>query len=80
MYYVYFLKSMVNADLYVGSCEDVNVRLKRHNDGRVKSTKGYRPWKLLGTEEYNTRGEAVKRERFLKSHQQKGILKEKYKE
>ena len=78
MYYVYFLKSLKNGDLYIGSTEDVNNRLKKHNDGKVKSTKFYRPWQLLDIETYNTRSEAVRRERFLKNHQQKEILKKKY--
>ncbi|MDP3741523.1 MAG: GIY-YIG nuclease family protein [bacterium] len=78
MYFVYFLKSLINNDLYVGSCENLNTRLGRHNNGLVRSTKAYRPWKLLGYEEYNTRSEAVRRERFLKSHQQKEILKKRF--
>ncbi|MFH1990351.1 MAG: GIY-YIG nuclease family protein [Patescibacteria group bacterium] len=73
MYYVYFLKSLKNGDLYIGSTEDVNNRLKKHNGGKVKSTKFYRPWQLLDIETYNTRSEAVRRELFLKNHQQKEI-------
>lgn len=75
MFYVYFLKSQVNADLYIGSCENIDKRVKRHNSGLVKSTKAYVPWKLVGTESYNTRSEAVRRERFLKTGQQKELLK-----
>ncbi len=78
MYYVYFLKSLKNGDLYIGSTENVDNRLRKHNNGKVKSTKFYRPWQLLGFEAYNTRSEAVKREMFLKNHQQKEILKKKY--
>ena len=78
MYVVYFLRSTKNNDLYVGSAENVKKRLARHNGGLVRSTKAYRPWELLGFEEYATRGEAVQKERFYKSHQQKEILKRKY--
>ena len=78
MYYVYFLKSTVNADLYIGSCEDMKKRLKRHNDGLVRSTKANRPWRLMGNEEYDSRSEAVRRERFLKTGQQKEILKKRF--
>lgn len=38
MYYVYFLKSLRNNDLYIGSTENVFNRLKKHNLGEVKST------------------------------------------
>ena len=78
MFYVYFIKSLKNGDIYVGSCEDLKVRLARHNGGKVKSTKGYRPWKLLGYKEFMTRGEAVKTEKFYKTGQQRELLKEKY--
>ena len=70
--------SSVNRDLYIGSTKDVQKRFFMHNAGRVRSTKGYRPWELLGYEEFVTRSEAVLRERFTKSHQQKEILKRKY--
>ena len=78
MYYVYFLTSLTNQDLYIGSTENLEKRVILHNDGRVKSTKAYKPWKLSDYEVYNTRSEAIKRERFLKTGQQKEILKKKY--
>jgi putative endonuclease len=78
MYYVYFLKSLKNGDLYIGSTENIEKRVILHNAGRVKSTKGYLPWELLGYEKFSSRAEAVMREKFLKNHQQKEILKRKY--
>ena len=78
MYWVYYLRSLINNDLYIGSTENIDNRLKRHNLGRVKSTKAYRPWVLLGFEAYQTRSEAVKKEMFFKQHQQKELLKKKF--
>ncbi len=78
MFYVYFIKSLKNNDLYVGSCEDLGKRIKNHNDGKVKSTKGYRPWKLMGFQECQTRSEAVINEKFFKTGQQKEKLKRMY--
>ena len=78
MFYVYFLGSLRNQDLYVGSTKDLEKRFSLHNTGKVKSTKPYTPWRLLGYEVYNSRSEAVKRERFLKNGQQKEILRKKY--
>ena len=51
---------------------DVKKRLAEHNQGRTKSTKGYRPWALFHFETYTTRAEAREREKYLKS----GIGKE----
>ena len=78
MYYVYFLKSEKNGDLYVGSTENLENRIFFHNSGKVKSTKAYRPWKLVGFEEYQSRSEATRKEKFFKTGQQKEILKRKY--
>ena len=77
-YYTYILKSLVNNDIYIGSSEDLNKRLNVHNQGKVKSTKAYRPWILLEYEAYNSRSEAFRRERFLKTGQQKELLKKRY--
>jgi len=77
-YFVYFLQSLKNNDLYVGSTENVEQRLTLHNTGKVKSTKAYRPWKLVGFKECKSRSEATKQEKFFKTGQQKEILKKKY--
>jgi len=78
MYYVYLLKSLKNGDLYIGSTRNIDNRIKLHNSGKIKSTKAYRPWILLETKKFNIRSEAVNIERFLKTGQQKEILKRKY--
>ncbi len=75
---VYILRSLKNGDFYIGSTGDLDNRFKLHNCGKVKSTKAYIPWKLLEFRKCNNRGEAVRLEKFLKSHQQKDILKKKY--
>ena len=77
-YYTYILLSQKNGDIYAGSTQNVQIRLSLHNQGRVKSTKGYRPWKLLEFTEFDNRDDAVIHERFLKNHQQKETLKKKY--
>ena len=78
MFYVYFLKSLKNNDLYIGSTENLENRFLLHNSGKVRSTKFYKPWELLGYETYNSRSEAVKREYFLKTGQQKELLRIKF--
>lgn len=67
MFYFYILKSIKNGRYYVGSCHNIEERLKRHNGGMVKSTKAYLPWKLMYNEEYITLSEARKRELQVKS-------------
>ena len=73
-YFIYALMSERDSIRYVGSGENPNERLRRHNKGDYKFTKGHRPWKLIHTETYNTRAEAMKREKFLKSGQGRKFL------
>ena len=76
MFYVYVLVSESYGTLYVGSSEDPEKRLREeHNRGKVRYTKGRMPWKLIYTESYTTRSEAMKRERFLKTGKGREFLK-----
>ena len=68
MYYVYILYSVAFDRYYVGQCEDVVLRLKRHNGRAVPSTKAYAPWNLvyIYSETFSSRTEAVYRETEIK--------------
>ncbi len=65
-YYVYILLSRKDGNLYVGQTSDIEKRFRAHNEGRVRSTKYRRPLQLVHFEKFGSRGEAVKRERWLK--------------
>ncbi|MFO7447653.1 MAG: GIY-YIG nuclease family protein [Ignavibacteriaceae bacterium] len=64
---VYILKSLNVERFYIGSTSDMQKKLEMHNSFRAKWTKRYQPWTIVYTEEFATRSEAVKREKFLKS-------------
>ena len=68
MFYVYVLKSLVNNSYYIGCTNDINLRLQKHNNGDVRSTRKFRPWMLLGVQVYERRNEARWREHELKEH------------
>ncbi|MFA5832975.1 MAG: GIY-YIG nuclease family protein [Bacteroidota bacterium] len=51
MFTVYVLWSDRLQKRYVGSCEDLKIRIKQHNNGESKFTKGGIPWILIYTEE-----------------------------
>jgi len=77
MFYVYVLKSISHQTLYVGSSENPEKRLEEeHNKGRVRYTKGRMPWMIVYKESFLTRGEAVVREKFLKSGQGRKFLQQ----
>jgi putative endonuclease len=77
LFFAYILKSTRRGTYYYGSTEDLEKRLKRHNGGKVHSTKGKRPWILHYFEAFETRVEATRRERFFKSIEGYRYLKEK---
>jgi putative endonuclease len=74
-YTVYAIKSLIDSRIYVGLTENLERRLEEHNKGRTRSTKGYRPWKLIYKEEVKTRISARKLEKYYKSGCGKEILK-----
>ena len=76
-YVIYAIKSSVDNRIYVGFTENLEKRIKEHNQGRTKSTKGFRPWFLIYNENVETRIEARKREKYLKSDCGKEFLKNK---
>ncbi|WP_299763396.1 GIY-YIG nuclease family protein [uncultured Dokdonia sp.] len=75
MYFVYVLRSEVDGRLYKGLTQDIENRLREHNSGKMKSTKGYIPWVLVYQEKIETRVEARKREKYLKSGVGREFLK-----
>jgi putative endonuclease len=66
MYYVYILEAEETKRYYIGQTENLDERVKRHNEGRNLSTKAYIPWKLKWWKEFETRSEAVMMESTLK--------------
>jgi putative endonuclease len=75
-YYVYVLLCEDDS-YYTGYAKDIDSRVKQHTKGSgARYTKMHRPKKLVYTEEFDTRREAVKREREIKklSHHEKNKL------
>jgi putative endonuclease len=66
-YHAYILRSLKDGRLYVGSTNNVERRLRRHNLGLVAAPRHRRPLELVCFETFATRSEAVQRERHPKS-------------
>lgn len=66
MNYVYIVECNDNT-LYTGWTNNLEKRIKAHNDGKgAKYTQGRRPVRLVYFEEFETKQEALKREWFIK--------------
>lgn len=75
MYYVYVLQSLKDNYFYVGYTDDLKIRIKEHNNGRVVSTKDRRPLKLVYYEVCLNQQDATKREKYLKTSWGKRYIK-----
>lgn len=75
VFFVYVLKNAFNGNLYKGHTADLAKRLQEHNSGKNRSTKPFIPWKLVYYEEFTTRIDAVKREKYFKSGSGREFLK-----
>jgi len=76
MYYVYAISSINRIYIYVGISDEPLRRIGHHNKGYNRTTKPYLPFIELLIESYQTRVEARRREKFLKSGIGKEYLKE----
>jgi predicted GIY-YIG superfamily endonuclease len=75
-YYVYILRCK-DGSYYTGHAKDVEKRFEMHKKGRgARYTRAHEPEKLVYTEKFESRSEAMKRERRIKtlSHNKKQQL------
>jgi len=66
MFYIYVIKS-AKGKMYTGHTNNIERRLEEHNSGLCKSTKIDNDWRLVYSEAFGSRGEAMKREKWLKT-------------
>ena len=74
MYFVYVIYSQKCDRYYVGYASDVELRLERHNQGKVKATKNCRPYTLQAKKSFNTETEARKEESRIKKQKSRVYL------
>ncbi|OAQ38626.1 endonuclease [Pedobacter psychrophilus] len=68
MFKVYALYSEKYNKIYIGFTSNLEQRLTSHNELATKGyTIKYRPWKLIHQEGFETKSEAMQREKQLKS-------------
>jgi len=68
MYTVYVLYSPKYEKIYIGYTANLEQRMLSHNELGTKGwTIKYRPWVIVFTEEFETKPEAIAREKKLKN-------------
>lgn len=74
-YYTYVLKSEIDGNNYAGYTKDLNLQFEQHNKGLVGSTKNRRPLSLIYFEACLNQADALKREKYFKTHYGKMFLR-----
>lgn len=72
---VYAILSIPSNEIYLGMALSAKKRLKEHNNGKNRFTKGLRPWKIIHIEYFADWKSARVREKYLKSGVGKEFLK-----
>jgi len=75
MYYTYAIKSSDKSYIYVGLTNNPERRISEHNNRKERTTRSYAPFKTILIEKNNTRIDARKREKYLKSGTGKAYFK-----
>jgi putative endonuclease len=77
MFTVYVLYSEKFNKIYVGFTSNLEKRFLSHNELGIKGwTKNFRPWKIIHTETFAAKVEAMKREKQLKSSKGRETIRE----
>lgn len=68
MFYTYIIYSDIRLIKYIGQTDDLERRIEEHNNGTLGGfTKNKRPWRLIHYEVFDTRAEAMNREKVFKN-------------
>ena len=67
-WFVYILRSQRSGQHYIGITTDVQRRLADHNRGKDFSVRGRGPFDIVRIEPFESRSEAMRRERQIKSY------------
>jgi putative endonuclease len=79
MFYTYILQSQKDFKLYTGFTKDLDLRFEQHQKGKVESTRNRVPFRLIYYEACLMKEDAIKREKYLKTHYGKLFLRNRLK-
>lgn len=75
MFYLYILKNEETDRYYIGSTNNLERRNKEHLQGKTRTTRVLKTYKLVYSESYENEKDARNRERKLKSYKSKKYIK-----
>jgi putative endonuclease len=74
-YSVYILYSKALVRYYIGSTSNIEYRLQQHNKPHKRYTNSGQPWIIVYSEQFDSKKEALIRERFIKEKKSKKFIR-----
>jgi len=74
MYYVYIIYSPLTDKFYIGQTQNLESRLSKHNTKHDGFSSQAKDWEIKYYETFNTRNEAINREKQIKSWKSRIML------
>ncbi|QNR24730.1 GIY-YIG nuclease family protein [Croceimicrobium hydrocarbonivorans] len=65
-FYTYMIYSEKSDIMYKGYSQNVELRLRAHNEGRSRYTRNKGPWVLVYLRKFASKEEALRHEKYLK--------------
>jgi putative endonuclease len=75
-FFVYILQSLKDFSFYVGQCDYLDCRMSKHFEGMSKYTASKRPLRLVYFEIYESRSDAIKREKEIKKRKSRKYIEQ----
>ncbi|MBI3662396.1 MAG: GIY-YIG nuclease family protein [Acidobacteria bacterium] len=73
-FFLYILQSTATGRFYIGQTQNLQERVAYHNANYSPALKNRGPWKLLYSEEFAARSEAVRRESYIKRQKDRRFI------
>ena len=67
MYYTYIIETLNGKHRFIGHCRNLKSQLNQHNSRNVKATRDNRPWRIIYSEKFKIKNDAISREKYFKS-------------
>jgi len=75
-FYTYVIYSKTYNKIYTGYSADLSRRIESHNSQNNRGwTRNFKPWEIVHFEEFNTKSEAMSREKELKSYKGREFIR-----
>jgi putative endonuclease len=73
---VYILQSLRTGRYYLGQTKNLEERIAYHHANYSKALRNRGPWKVVHTESYGSRSEAMKRESYIKRQKDRRFIEQ----